>query len=66
MESFAQMMADLDGQRLPAWLKQAEATDLPPLKSLVNGICHYLAAVTAGLAMGASFDLLRLQILHAD
>jgi transposase len=38
VESFAQMMAALDGRRLPAWLLHAEATDLPPLKSLVNGI----------------------------
>ncbi|MEU6788812.1 transposase [Nonomuraea angiospora] len=89
VESFAQMMADLDGHRLPAWLEQAEATDLPPLKSLVNGVRQDLAAVTAGLSMQwnsgrvegnvnrikrikrdgygrASFDLLRLQILHAD
>ncbi|MFD9947471.1 transposase [Nonomuraea sp. NPDC059023] len=89
VESFAEMMADLEGRRLPAWLEQAEATAFPPLKSLVNGIRHDLAAVTAGLSMEwnsgrvegnvnrikrikrdgygrASFDLLRLQILHAD
>lgn len=87
--SFAQMVANLDGHRLPAWLKQAEAIDLPPLKSLVNGIRQDLDAVMAGLSMHwnsgrvegnvnrikrinrdgygrAPFDLLRLQILHAD
>lgn len=87
--SFAEMMTDLDGHRLPAWLDQAQATGLPPLKSLVNGIRQDLDAVTAGLSMHwnsgrvegnvnrikrikrdgygrASFELLRLQVLHAD
>lgn len=89
VESFAKMMAELDGRRLPDWLNQAEATGFPSLKSLVNGIRHDFDAVTAGLSMQwnsgrvegnvnrikrikrdgygrASFDLLRLQILHAD
>ncbi|WP_273700067.1 ISL3 family transposase [Actinomadura graeca] len=89
VESFATMMADLDGRRLPHWLQQAEATGFPPLKSLVNGIRQDLDAVTAGLSTHwnsgrvegnvnrikrikrdgygrALFDLLRLQILHAD
>ncbi|MFD0850628.1 transposase, partial [Actinomadura adrarensis] len=87
--SFAAMMADLDGQRLPDWLHQTETTGFPSLKSLVNGIRQDLDAVTAGLSMHwnsgrvegnvnrikrikrdgygrANFDLLRLQILHAD
>ncbi|GIH29889.1 ISL3 family transposase [Microbispora amethystogenes] len=89
VESFAKMMVDLDGHRLPDWLKQAEATGFPSLKSLVNGIRQDFDAVTAGLSTQwnsgrvegnvnrikrikrdgygrASFDLLRLQILHAD
>jgi transposase len=51
VESFAQMMADLDGHRLPGWLEQAEATGVPSLKSLVNGIRQDQDAVTAGLSM---------------
>ncbi|GAA1836773.1 transposase [Actinomadura chokoriensis] len=89
VESFAQMMAELDGHRLRDWLDQAAATGFPSLKSLVNGIRQDFDAVTAGLSMEwnsgrvegnvnrikrikrdgygrASFDLLRLQILHAD
>ncbi|MBT0774141.1 ISL3 family transposase [Kineosporia sp. J2-2] len=49
--AFATMMADLDGHRLPAWLDQAHATGLQPLRSLVNGIRQDLAAVTAGLTL---------------
>ncbi|MEU6721547.1 transposase [Nonomuraea sp. NPDC046802] len=51
MESFAQMMANLDGHQLPDWLKQAEATGFPSLKSLANGILQDSDAITAGLTL---------------
>lgn len=46
VEFFAQMMAGLDGHRLPDWLKQAGATGFPSLKSLVNGIRHFSSSTT--------------------
>lgn len=89
VRSFAAMMTQRRGQHLATWLEQAEATGLPPLRSLARGIRHDFHAVTAGLTLEwnsgriegnvnrikrikrdgygrAGFDLLRLQILHAD
>lgn len=89
VHSFATMMNQRQGTELGAWLEQAEATELPPLRSLARGIRNDFDAVTNGLTLEwnsgpvegnvnrikrikrdgygrAGFDLLRLQILHAD
>ena len=83
------MMNQRQGQDLGSWLEQAEATELPALCSLVQGIRNDFDAVTTGSPWNgtpgpvegnvnrikrikrdgygrAGFDLLRLQILHAD
>lgn len=87
--TFAQMMANRQGEQLPQWLDIAQATGEASLRSLARGIRHDFEAVTAGLTLEwnsgkvegnlnrikrikrdgygrANFDLLRLQILHAD
>jgi transposase len=49
VRSFAKMMAQRRGQELPAWLKAAEADDLPELRSFAAGIRRDLSAVINGL-----------------
>ncbi|MFJ5535386.1 transposase [Streptomyces sp. NPDC093261] len=47
---FADMMRDLRGEELPAWMDRVLSDDLPALHSLVNGMNRNLDAVTAGLS----------------
>ena len=47
---FADMMHDLRGNGLPAWMDRVLTDDLPALRSLVNGMKRNLNAVTAGLS----------------
>jgi transposase len=51
VRSFAEMMRDRAGHHLPQWLTEADATDLPELKSFVVGVRSDLLAVTAGLTL---------------
>jgi transposase len=52
VHSFAEMMTNRSGSTdLTAWLTRAEATQQPPLRSLVKGLRQDLAAVTAGLTL---------------
>lgn len=44
-------MTNLRGHDLPAWLAQADTTELAPLRSFARGLRHDLDAVTAGLTM---------------
>jgi hypothetical protein len=44
-------MTEHCGQDLPEWLAQADATDLPPLRSFTRGPRNDLDAATAGLAL---------------
>ncbi|WP_405863531.1 ISL3 family transposase [Streptomyces sp. NBC_00005] len=50
VRDFADMMHDLRGEDLPAWMDRVRADDLPALYSLVNGMKRDLDAVTAGLS----------------
>jgi transposase len=50
VRDFADMMHDLRGDDLPAWMDRVLADDLPALHSLVNGLKRDLDAVTAGLS----------------
>ncbi|MET8954763.1 ISL3 family transposase [Streptomyces sp. NPDC004533] len=50
VRDFADMMRDLRGEELPAWMDRVLADDLPALHSLVNGMKRDLDAVTAGLS----------------
>ncbi|MGP4048824.1 ISL3 family transposase [Streptomyces sp. 2A115] len=50
VRDFADMMRDLRGEELPAWMDRVLADDLPALHSLVNGMRRDLDAVTAGLS----------------
>ncbi|MFJ8495947.1 transposase [Streptomyces sp. NPDC094038] len=50
VRDFADMMRDLRGEKLPAWMDRVLADDLPALHSLVNGMKRDLDAVTAGLS----------------
>ncbi|MEU2032613.1 ISL3 family transposase [Nocardia amamiensis] len=49
--AFAVMMRDRRGDRLPEWIAQVRADNLPALHSFVTGLEHDLAAVTAGLTL---------------
>ncbi|WP_433709690.1 ISL3 family transposase [Nocardia sp. CA-084685] len=49
--AFAVMMRDLRGNRLPEWMAQVRADNLPALHSFVTGLEHDFAAVTAGLTL---------------
>ncbi|MFE9328706.1 transposase [Nocardia sp. NPDC052278] len=49
--AFAVMMRDLRGERLPEWIAQVRADNLPALHSFVTGLEHDFAAVTAGLTL---------------
>ncbi|MFM9700870.1 ISL3 family transposase [Streptomyces europaeiscabiei] len=48
---FARMMKNLDGHLLPRWIKAAEGSDLPPLRSFARNLTKDLSAVTAGLTL---------------
>ncbi|WP_406396761.1 hypothetical protein OG806_39870 [Streptomyces sp. NBC_00882] len=50
VRDFADMMRDLRGEELPAWIDRVLADDLPALHSLVNGMKRDLDAVDAGLS----------------
>lgn len=45
------MLTQLQGDRLPQWIKVVRADDLPSLPTFVNGLERDLAAVTAGLTL---------------
>jgi len=49
--SFACMIRNLTGDRLPDWMDLVREDNLPALHSFVNGLRHDLAAVTAGLTL---------------
>jgi transposase len=51
VRAFAQMLADLSGQKLPDWLADVRHDDLPDLHTFARGIEHDLDAVTAGLSL---------------
>ncbi len=51
MRDFARMMKNLDGEYLPEWIEQTEATDLPPLRSFARHLRRDLDAVTVGLTL---------------
>jgi transposase len=52
VRSFAEMMTSRQGEHeLEGWLTQAEASDLPELRSFANGIRRDQQAVTAGLTL---------------
>ena len=48
---FAHMLTELEGGALAAWMLDAEASDLPHLKTFVNGIRHDHDAVLNGLTL---------------
>jgi transposase len=50
VRDFADMMRDLRGAQLPAWMDRVTQDDLPALHSLVNGLRRDLDAVTAALS----------------
>ncbi|MFD4613584.1 transposase [Streptomyces sp. NPDC058440] len=50
VRDFADMMRDLRGDQLPAWMDRVTQDELPALHSLVNGLRRDLDAVTAGLS----------------
>ncbi|MEI5098483.1 hypothetical protein RB200_07140 [Streptomyces sp. PmtG] len=45
------MMAGLDGHLLVRWIKAAEGSDLPPLRSFARNLTKDLDAVAAGLPL---------------
>ncbi|MFJ9370837.1 transposase [Nocardia sp. NPDC101769] len=49
--AFAVMMRERRGDRLPEWIAQVRAEDLPALHSFTTGLEHDFAAVTAGLTL---------------
>jgi len=51
VRSFAAMMNELAGHRLPDWITAVTGDDLPALHSFTTGIQRDLAAVTAGLTL---------------
>jgi transposase len=51
VRNLADLMHKHRGDRLPQWMKQVEADDLPALHSLVTGFRRDLAAVTAGITL---------------
>jgi hypothetical protein len=52
---FADMMRDLRGDLLPAWMDRILADDLPALHSLVAGFRRDQDAVVAGLSTDLTF-----------
>ncbi|MFC9931956.1 transposase [Streptomyces sp. NPDC127190] len=51
VRSFAQILTERQGQRLPQWLHAIRQDDLPGLHTLAAGIDHDRAAVIAGLTL---------------
>ncbi len=51
VRAFAGMLAGLAAQRLPGWLSEVLADDLPGLDSFAHGVERDLDAVTAGLSL---------------
>ncbi|MFD3417623.1 transposase [Streptomyces decoyicus] len=51
VRSFATMLTDRQGQRLPDWLDAVRQDDLPSLHTLAAGIDHDRDAVIAGLTL---------------
>ncbi|MFH9727483.1 transposase [Streptomyces sp. NPDC017254] len=51
VRSFAQMLAERQGQRLPEWLDAVRQDDLPSLHTLAAGIDRDREAVIAGLTL---------------
>jgi transposase len=45
------MISELQGDRIPQWIKAVRADDLPSLHTFANGLERDLAAVTAGLTL---------------
>lgn len=50
VRDFADMMRDLHGDQLPAWMERVTEDELPALHSLINGLRRDLDAVTAALS----------------
>lgn len=51
VRSFAQMLAQLQGDRLLEWIAAVRTDDLPSMHTFVNGLERDLDAVIAGLAL---------------
>jgi transposase len=51
VRGFAQMLTNLTGQHLPAWLNRVEHDGEPELRTFARGVHRDLAAVTAGLTL---------------
>jgi transposase len=51
VRSFATMLTDRQGERLPEWLDAVRQDDLPSLHTLATGIDRDLDAVIAGLSL---------------
>ncbi|MGW5665349.1 transposase [Streptomyces sp. NPDC003758] len=51
VRAFGKMLTQLEGDRLPQWIKAVRADDLPSLHAFANGLERDLAAVTAGLTL---------------
>ena len=51
VRAFGTMLTQLQGDRLPQWIKAVRADGLPNLHIFVNGLEGGLAAVTAGLTL---------------
>ncbi len=54
VRAFGRMLTQLEGDRLPQWIKAVRADDLPSLHVFANGLERDLAAVTAGLTLPGS------------
>ncbi|MFE4922326.1 transposase [Streptomyces sp. NPDC056661] len=48
---FADLVRQRRGTMLPQWLRQAETSDLPPLRSFAGSLRQDFDAVTAGLTL---------------
>jgi transposase len=51
VRSFADMLVRLQGERLPQWITDIQADDLPRLHNFAAGLLRDLPAVTAGLTL---------------
>jgi transposase len=54
VESFLQMLRTLQGQKLEAWMQEAEQSHLPELRNFVKKLRQDQAAVQAGLTVPCS------------
>jgi transposase len=54
VRSFATMMRDLRGDRLPAWIDDVRSSEVPALAQYADGLVRDLDAVTAGLSVSWS------------